>query len=143
MARERKFFGIGLVIGVVLTALFLHYFAPRYSTIKSGDTLIKQDRWSGESWRFVDNQWKKIMSVSRDWEKVDKTLQEALHIPTEAVDRGDALSLLRNKHPVLEDVTDDELFERIKIVYSKVILSNLYLKNLLKLEEGSDDKGAR
>ena len=134
MAREKLYLGIGLVIGIVIATIFFHLFAPRYATVKSGSTLIKQDRWSGKSWRFVDNQWKKTMSVDRDWQKVDQALREALRIPTKGLDTGNALSLLREKYSVFKDIGDDELLERIKIVYSKEILCNLYLSNFLKLE---------
>ena len=134
MAREKLYLGIGLAIGIAIATIFFHLFAPRYTTVKSGSTLIKQDRWSGKSWRFVDNQWKKTMSVDRDWQKVDQALREALHIPTNGLDTGNALNLLREKYAVFKDIGDDELLERIKIVYSKEILCNLYLNNFLKLE---------
>lgn len=137
MTRKKLYLGIGLVIGIVLSALFFQFFAPRYATVESGGTLIRQDRWSGESWRFVDNHWKRIMSPSRDWEEIDQTLMEALHIPTGGLDRANALSLLKEKYSTLKDVSDDELLERIKLVYSKEILCNLYLGDFLKLEEGT------
>jgi hypothetical protein len=145
MGREKTYFGIGLVIGIVLAALFLFYFAPRYTTVKAGDTLIKQDRWSGQSWRFVDNQWKRIVGENRDWDKIwsgqswrfvdngwkrivgenrdwdkiDKALTGALGIATDTPSRTNALDLLRKKDPILKDLSDDELLERIKLVYSK------------------------
>ena len=141
MTREKSYLGIGLVVGVFLTGLFLYYFAPRYATITSGDTLIKHDSWSGRSWRLVDNEWKMIMDASRDWDSVDQALREALQISTGGLERNDALRLLKQKFPTLKDVPDEELLERIKIVYSKEILCNLYLSNLLKLEDGLQSTG--
>jgi len=140
MTREKTYFGIGLAVGIVLALLFLFYFAPRYSTMKSGNTLVKLDRWSGQTWRFTENQWKKIQGANRDWEKIDKMLMEALRVPSGGVDRENALGLLREKDPVLKDLTDDELLERIKLVYSREILVNLYMKNLLELEREAKAK---
>lgn len=137
MSREKVYLGIGLVIGIVLSALFFQFLAPRYATVESGDTLIRQDRWSGESWRFVENHWKRIMNPSRDWQEIDQALMEALHIPTDGLDRVNALSLLKAKYSALKDVSNDELLERIKLVYSKEILCNLYLGNFLKLENSA------
>ncbi len=51
MIRTRTHFGIGLFIGIVVTALFFQFFAPRYDVIESDKMLIKQDKWSGNSWR--------------------------------------------------------------------------------------------
>ncbi len=140
MTREKTYFGFGLVMGIVIAFLFLYYFAPRYITVKSGDTLIKQDRWSGQTWRFVSNEWKSIVGENHDWEKIDTALREALGIPKEGPDRKDAISLLRKKDDILDELSDDELLERIKFVYSKEILVNLYLQNFLKLGEGSKKK---
>ena len=135
MGREKTYFGIGLVIGIVLATLFLFYFAPRYTTVKAGDTLLKQDRWSGQSWRFVDNQWKRIVGEDHDWDKIDKALTGALGIATDTPSRTNALDLLRKKDPILKNLSDDELLERIKLVYSKQILVNMYLDSFLKLEK--------
>ena len=122
-------------MGALIAVLFLYYFAPRYTTLQSGDVLIKQDKWSGDSWRFMDGQWKKMMSLSRDWAKIDGALLEALHIPSDGVERTNALSLLRKKDPFFQDLADDELLERIKLVYSKEVLVNLYLRNFLNIEK--------
>jgi len=135
MGREKTYFGIGLVIGIVLAVLFLFYFAPRYTSVKAGDTLIKQDRWSGESWRFVDNQWKRIVGENHDWERIDRALAEALGIPADTPSRSNALDLLRKRDPILKDLSDEDLLERIKLVYSKQILVNMYLESFLKLEK--------
>ena len=132
MRGEKSYFGFGLVAGVIIAALFLFYFAPRYNTVQSGVDIIKQDRWSGQSWRFTDNQWKKISDVSRDWESIDKSLLNALNISSAQVDTNSALSRLRANYPILKDVPDDELLERIKIVYSKQVLCDLYLTQYME-----------
>jgi hypothetical protein len=138
MGREKTYFGMGLVIGIVLATLFLFYFAPRYTTVKVRDTLVKQDKWSGQSWRFVDNQWKRIVGEDHDWDKIDKALTGALGIETDTPSRTNALDLLRKKDPILKDLSDDDLLERIKLVYSKQILVNMYLESFLKLEKKSE-----
>jgi hypothetical protein len=138
MGREKTYFGMGLVMGIVLATVFLFYFAPRYTTVKVSDTLVKQDKWSGQSWRFVDNQWKRIVGEDHDWDKIDKALTGALGIETDTPSRTNALDLLRKKDPILKDLSDDDLLERIKLVYSKQILVNMYLESFLKLEKKSE-----
>ncbi len=140
MTREKTYFGFGLVMGIVIAFLFLYYFAPRYITVKSGDTLIKQDRWSGQTWRFVSDEWKSIVGEDHDWEKIDTALRGALGIQKNGHDRTDAINSLRKKNDVLNELSEDELLERIKLVYSKEILVNLYLQNFLKLGEESKRK---
>jgi hypothetical protein len=135
MAREKSYFVGGLFIGIVVASLFLFYFAPRYAMVKSGDTLIRQDKWTGHSWRFVDNQWKAIVGQNYNWEKIDASLMSALRIPFAEVDKAKALKLLREKYPVLNELSDEDLFERIKLVYSKQVLVNLYLDSFLKMEQ--------
>ena len=132
---EKRHFSYGLVVGLLLGALFFHFFAPRFSTTTlSSGSLIKLDKWSGESWRFVDNQWKKNMDVDQQWEQIDQALEEALNINTTGKGTTvNALELLKSKYPILKDITDEELNERIKIVYSKAIMNDLYLSNFLKL----------
>ncbi len=137
MTKEKRYLGTGLIIGAVISALFLLYFAPRYTTIKSGDALIRQDKWSGNSWQLVDNKWKRVEGEIRDWKTIDRTLEEALNLPSGKIDQTSALSRLREKHPVLKDISDAEMLERIKIVYSKAILCDLYLSNFLRLETGA------
>jgi hypothetical protein len=137
MTNEKAYFGIGLVVGVILAGLFLYYFAPRYNTVKSSDTLIKQDRWTGRSWRYVDNQWKAIVDVNRDWTEIDQALRAALKLPFANVDTGSALTTLRKTHPVLSDLSDEDLLERIKLVYSKQIICNMYLDSFLKAQNAS------
>ena len=136
MNREKIYFAAGIAVGIILAVLFLFYFAPRYTVVQGDGVVVKQDRWTGQSWRFVDNNWKKFAEGNHDWEKIDGTLREALQIPFIKVDAGSALNLLREKHPLLKEISDEELLERIKLVYSKQILCNLYLENFMKLQRG-------
>ena len=137
MSREKVNFGVGLVIGILIAGLFFQFFAPRYTIVNSEDTLIKQDKRSGESWRFADTQWKlRTDNNNIDWQKVDQSLKDALGIQIKsAVDKGSAFRRLREKYTILKALIDDELQDRIRRVYSKEILTNLYLSNFLKLEK--------
>ncbi len=137
MAREKMYFIGGLFIGVFVALLFLFYFAPRYSVVKTPNGLVRQDKWTGQSWRFVDNQWKAIVAQDYDWEKIDASLVSALRIPSGELDTGAALKLLKQKHPILKTLSDEDLLERIKIVYSRQILGNMYLDTFLKAEKSS------
>ncbi len=134
----KKHFITGLVIGIITAALFFQFFAPRYTTNKSSGILIKNDKWTGDSWSFINNQWKKNMDVDQNWEGIDKALRNALNISLDDSNRLKVLNILKKKHPLLENITDDDLLERIKIVYSKEILINLYLNNFLKLQKKSE-----
>lgn len=140
MKNGKKNLVLGVIIGIVLAFLYFHYFAPRYEIKKTGLSTIKIDKWTGQSWRFVDNNWKKMINMDEDWEQVDRTLKEALKIPFAQVDSDSALKKLRNNYPILKDIPDDELLERIKLVYSKLVLVNMYLGDFLKTnrEESSE-----
>ena len=135
MNSEKRYFLIGLVIGILLSGVFFYYFAPRYTTVKSGDTMLRQDTWTGRSWRFVDNEWKSISGVNRDWDSIDRALLSALRIPFAEVNTDSALVRLREKHPILKELPNEELLERIKLVYSRQVLVNMYLDSFVKKEE--------
>jgi hypothetical protein len=135
MKGEKTYFGLGLVIGILLAVVFFYYFAPRYTTVKSGETMLKQDTWTGRSWRLADNEWKPMVGVHRDWDSIDKALLSALRIPFAEVNTDSALVRLREKHPILKELPDDELLERIKLVYSRQVLVNMYLDSFLKMEQ--------
>jgi len=134
MKGEKTYFIVGIVLGVFLSAIFFFYFAPRYETVKAGETMIKQDKWTGRSWRFTDEEWKPVVGVNRDWEKIDRALMAALRIPFADVDTDSALITLQDRHPVLADLRREELLERIKLVYSRQVLVNMYLDSFLKTE---------
>jgi hypothetical protein len=134
MKGEKIYFIAGIVLGVFLSAIFFFYFAPRYETVKEGGTMIKQDRWTGRSWRFTEDEWKPVVGVNRDWEKIDRALMSALRVPFADVDTESALIILQEKHPVLADLKKEELLERIKLVYSRQVLVNMYLDSFLKTE---------
>ena len=135
MNGEKRYFLIGLVLGILLSGAFFYYFAPRYTTVKSGDTILRQDTWTGRSWRLADNEWKSIVGVNRDWDSIDKALLAALRIPFAEVNTDLALKQLQEKHPILKDLPNEELLERIKLVYSRQVLVNMYLDNFVKMEQ--------
>ena len=134
MKNEKKSLFLGIIIGLILAFFYFHYFAPRYEINKSGLSTIKIDKWTGQSWRLVDNAWKKMLNVDEDWEQVDRILQEALKMPFAQFDSSSALKKLRDSYPILEEIPDDELLERIKQVYAKLVLVNSYLGDFLKKE---------
>jgi len=131
MKSEKKSMVVGILIGIVLSLFYFHFFAPRYDIQKKDLSLIKIDKWTGDSWEFVDNNWKKMINMDENWERIDKTLQEALHTPFVQVDTKSALGQLRERYRILKDISDEELLERIKLVYSKQVLTSMYLNNFL------------
>lgn len=143
MNRDKIYFAAGLLIGIAVTALFFSSFASRHTMLKAGDTLIRQDTWTGQSWRLVENEWKIIHGIHRDWDKVDQALRAALHIPFAEVNVESALRSLREKHAILQELSDEELSERIKLVYSKYVLINLYLDSFLKLQQQQQGKAGQ
>jgi hypothetical protein len=128
MIRTRTHFGIGLFIGIVVTALFFQFFAPRYDVVESDKMLIKQDKWSGNSWRYEGDKWEKITDSTRDWKPVDEVLMKALNIAA----KGDAESsdgqmvALKKKYPELEKISNEDIMERIKYNYARKVMVDLY-----------------
>jgi hypothetical protein len=135
MASEKKYLIVGLVLGMLLSVLFFTTFAPRYDTVASGASLVKQDTWTGRSWRLVENEWKPIIGPNHEWEKIDEALQSALRIPVAQAESDSALKLLRSKYTILSDLSNEELLERIKLVYSRQVLCNLYLDSFMKVQQ--------
>jgi hypothetical protein len=140
MAKGKHQFGIGLVVGILLAALFFMYFAPRYKTFEEGGTLYKHDRWSGESWRFDNNHWEKVVETQHNWKDIDSQLREALKVPETEKARKEVLKRLRERYPGLKEVNDDNLLERIKHVYSKELMIGHYLQTIVNLEEAEKGK---
>lgn len=95
---------------------------------------MKIDKWTGKSWKFAENKWNLVAPVDENSKEADKILHEALQILYDTDTSNQVLVLLRKKYPVLKDITDDDLLERIKIVYSKQILCALYFDNFMKLQ---------
>ena len=83
MQQGKYNFAIGFIIGIIVSAVFFQFFAPRYSVVQSGDMLVKQDKWSGDSWKMAGSQWEKIVYSDRNWELIDEALRDALRIPKE------------------------------------------------------------
>jgi hypothetical protein len=140
MNKDKKYLILGIIIGLVLAFLYFHFFAPRYEITKTGLSTIKIDKWTGQSWRLINDEWKVMLETDEDLEKIDNTLLEALHIPFAQVDSDSALKKLRDRYPALKDVSDDLLLERIKLVYSKQVLVNMYLGEFMKKSEGEPEE---
>lgn len=135
MAKGKHQFGIGLVIGIIFAALFFMYFAPRYTTVETDGMLYKHDRWSGNSWRFVDNEWQTVSQDERKWDDIDSELRKALKVPETLKARQDVLKRLRERYPKLKGVSDADLLERIKFVYSKELMIGNYMQTIVNLEQ--------
>jgi hypothetical protein len=140
MAKGKHQFGIGLVIGIIFAALFFMYFAPRYTTVETDGMLYKHDRWSGNSWRFVDSGWQKVSQSEKNWEEIDSQLREALKVPATVKARKKVLARLREKYPALRSVSDEDILERIKFVYSKELMVGHYLQTYVNIEDAEKKK---
>ena len=140
MTSSKKNLICGIIIGIILSFLYFNFFAPRYEITKTAVSTMKIDRWTGQSWRFVDNNWKKMTNMDEEWELIDKTLGEAINIniPEAQVDSSAALKKLRDRYPIFKDIPDYDLLERIKLVYSKQLLVNLYLRGFMNIEKSSE-----
>lgn len=130
----KKYFIAGLAIGILIAASFFMVFAPRHTVLSENDKIVKYDKWSGDTWILESEKWKKVDDTGRDWNKIDNALVDILKIPTRIVDREKVVEMIKAKNPILADLDQNELFERIKMVYSKEIMVELYLENFLKAE---------
>jgi len=132
MIKTRTHFGIGLFIGIVVTALFFQFFAPRYDVIESEKMLIKQDKWSGNSWRYEGDKWEKISDTTRDWKPVDAVLMKALNFTAKGENKGSdgQMSALKKKYPELEKISNEDIMERIKYIYARKVMVDLYFGNV-------------
>ncbi|MBN1905468.1 MAG: hypothetical protein JW927_10255 [Deltaproteobacteria bacterium] len=137
MKNGKKTLFLGIIIGVVISYFFFNYFAPRYEIKKTAALTMKVDKWTGDAWRLVDNNWKKMSDMDENWELVDKTLGEAINmkLPIPKVDSNLGLKKLKERYPVLKDIPDDDLLERIKLVYSKQVMVNMYMGDFMKAGE--------
>ena len=139
MASGKKSLILGILIGIVLTFLYCNFFT-RYEIKKTAVSTIKTDKWTGQSWRLVDNNWRKMINMDEDWELIDKTLGEAIkiNIPEAQVDSKAALKRLRDRYPIFKDIPDYDLLERIKLVYSKQLLVNFYLRGFMNVDKAEE-----
>jgi len=135
MAQGKHQFGIGPLVGILFAALFFMYFAPRYKTVEEDGVLYKHDRWSGNSWQFVDNGWQEINQNEEQWDTVDGELRKALKVPETTKARKDVLNRLRERYPKLKGVSDEDILERIKHVYSKELMVGHYLQTIVNIEQ--------
>ena len=132
MMQGKVHFGVGLFVGVLLSAFFFLYFAPRYEMSQSDAQLVKQDKWSGETWIFRDGNWEKVSTTARDWQAVDNALTKALQISTapQSHSQNQVIQKMKTRYPVLAKLSEEEIRERIKYIYSRKILVDLYLNNI-------------
>ena len=130
----KKSLVLGIIIGIAISAFFFNFFAPRYEIKKTTATTIRIDKWTGRAWRLVEDNWREMIDIDEDWVLIDETLQKAINIyfPEFKVDSSAALKKLRDKYPVLKDIPDYDLVERIKLVYSKQVLVGMYLGDFMK-----------
>jgi hypothetical protein len=147
MDRSKKIFSVGLLMGIAITALFCLLFAPRYMVSESGNQAIKLDKWTGNTWQFYKGNWENIRKVEHDWKQIDSALYNALNLKEQSNQSekhtSDLLQLLKEKYPVLDDVPNEDILERINIVYSKAILTDMYLKNIEKIHEAKEKPSGR
>ena len=142
MVNSKKSLICGIIIGIILSFLYFKFFAPRYEIEKTALYTVRIDKWTGDTWRLVDDNWKKMINIDEDWELIDKTLAKAIHIniPEAQVDSEPALKKLKDKYPVLQDIPDYDLLERIKLVYGKQVLVGMYLGDFMKTSDASQPK---
>lgn len=126
--QTKTHFGIGLFVGILVTALFFHFFAPRYEVTRSDDKLIKQDRWSGNSWRYSGAKWEKISDMNRDWKPIDEALMAALNLggTGDSNNSDKQMAALKQKYPVLENIDNEDILERIKYIYARKVMVDMY-----------------
>lgn len=121
-------------MGIVIAGLFFHFYAPRYMTIETKDGSLKQDKWSGDSWKLVGDQWEKISDSEKDYQDVDQSLRRAFQATVGGAETAYLLKQLKEKYPKLKDVRNEDLLVRIRAVYSQEILTRNYLDNILNPE---------
>lgn len=128
MLQAKKHFGVGLVAGIILATLFFQFFAPRYEILKLDQMVIKQDKWSGDSWRQEGRKWIEIEDSDQDWKPLDKVLIEALKISDHQ--QPNPIASLRKNYPVLKEFSDQDIMERIKTIYAQKIMVDLYFDKI-------------
>lgn len=129
MNKEKIVFALGLAVGMVLTALFFQVFAPRYATLQTDESLVKQDRWSGRSWRYSGGSWEEVREVDSQQQQIDQELRKALKV---VIDQGrlmEATSRFKEIFPTLKEIPDEELLTRMSTLYSNQIMSTLFLES--------------
>ncbi|MFA7425993.1 MAG: hypothetical protein WCZ16_13115 [Desulfosarcinaceae bacterium] len=142
MRSGKLHFGVGLVAGIASMAFLLLVFAPRYTTITQDGTIVKSDRWTGKSWRYQDDTWLEIKRAPYDWKPVDAALRKALSLPETTRQFEKNMALLKDTYPELKKIPDEDLLERIKIVYSGDFMQQLYLQRFLDTYRNNKNPGA-
>jgi hypothetical protein len=130
MNREKIIFAVGLGVGILLAVLFLLFFAPRYATLTRGDTVIKQDTWSGRSWRLTGGgSWEEVREAGNRQEQIDRELRKALTVVIDQNRVREATGRFKEMFPALREIPDEELLARMSALYSTEIMSAIFLEN--------------
>ena len=129
MNKEKIVFAVGLAVGIFLTAVFFQLFAPRYATMQNGEGLIKQDRWSGRSWRYDGAAWQEVREAESRKEQIDQELRKALTVVIDQGRLAEATNRFKDIFPALKEIPDDELLTRMSTLYSNQIMSTLFLES--------------
>jgi hypothetical protein len=129
MKKEKIFFALGIITGIFISSMFFQFFAPRYLTLKEGESFIKLDKWSGRSWRYVTGKWEEIPVAEKKYEEIDSEIRKALKVIIDQTNFNDVLSSFKRAFPALKDISDEELFTRISNLYSKQLLTATFLHN--------------
>lgn len=132
MMQTRIHFGLGFTIGILIAAVFVHFFSSRFDVTESNNIIIKQDRWSGTSWKYEGNEWVPINENKVDWKPVDDVLTRALTIQSIAGERksSDQIEALKKRYPALAQFTYEDIMERIKYVYARKVMVDLYFSQV-------------
>ena len=104
MVEEKKLYLIiGIIIGIVTTSSYFYIFAPRYEIKRTHSEVLKIDKWTGNSWRYINNKWQKINPETQKWQKIDLILERALDTKQDSKDIKLALKKLRDRYPILKE----------------------------------------
>ncbi len=88
----------------------------------------------------MDNNWQEISKSVDKWEVVDSELRKALKVPETVKARQDVLNRLRDRYHKLKGVSDEDLLERIKFVYSKELMIGHYMQTIVNIEQQETQK---
>ena len=87
MIEEKKLYLIiGIIIGIVTASSYFYIFAPRYEIKRTHSEVLKIDKWTGNSWRYINNKWQKINPETQKWQKIDLILEKALDTKKDSKD---------------------------------------------------------
>ena len=129
MNKEKLVFAVGVAVGIFLTAVFFQVFAPRYALLQGEECLVKQDKWSGRSWRYDGQSWAEIRDAESRQQQIDQELRKALTVIIDQNRLREATGRFKEMFPSLTDIPDEELLTRMSTLYSSQIMSTLFLES--------------